>query len=131
LIVLKQLHSSGDLNMLCNEAKWAVGDQEHKLIEDLLKNFGDQDTLRQIDRVTILRSKLNQFHIDVKQQTHKLRDILFLDLALESYVKTLCDRIVHIDIGFTQFARQIALIIENLQYGFQWEEIKMCCLDWK
>lgn len=36
---------------------------------------------------------------------NKIRDILFLDLALESYVKTLCDRIVHIDIGFVQFVR--------------------------
>jgi len=25
LQILKQLHSSGDLTMLCNEARWAVG----------------------------------------------------------------------------------------------------------
>ena len=46
LQILKQLHSSGDLNMLCNEARWAVGDQEHKLMDDMMKNFGDPDTLR-------------------------------------------------------------------------------------
>lgn len=46
LQILKQLHSSGDLNMLCNEARWAVGDQEHKLMDDMMKNFSDPDTLR-------------------------------------------------------------------------------------
>jgi hypothetical protein len=32
--------------MLTNEARWAVGDTEHKLIEDMMKNFNDSDTLR-------------------------------------------------------------------------------------
>lgn len=53
--------------MLCNEARWAVGEQENKLIDDMLKNFGDHDTLRQIERVTALRAKLNQYHISPNQ----------------------------------------------------------------
>lgn len=44
--------------MLCDEARWALGESEHKMIGDMMKNFGDSDTLRQIDRVTCLRQKL-------------------------------------------------------------------------
>ena len=36
LVILKQLHSSGDLQMLTNEARWAVGYTEHKLIDDMM-----------------------------------------------------------------------------------------------
>lgn len=55
LKTLKQLHSSGDLELLSNEAKGSVGGDTKGMIDDLLKNFGDSDTLRQMDRVTRLR----------------------------------------------------------------------------
>jgi hypothetical protein len=45
--------------MLCNEARCHVGQSEHSAIENLMSNFNDEDTLRQIDRVTALRNKLN------------------------------------------------------------------------
>lgn len=60
-----------------------------------------------MDRVNALRSKLHSYHINEKTDTYKLKDILFLDLGLEQYTKTLADRIVHIDIGFEAFIREI------------------------
>ena len=35
----------------------------------------------------------------------QLKDVLFLDIALENYTKVLCDKIQHIDIGFAQVTR--------------------------
>ncbi len=55
LNTLKQLHSSGDLTLLTNEARGHVGNDTRNMMDDVLRNFGDSDTLRQMDRVTKLR----------------------------------------------------------------------------
>ncbi len=39
---------------------------------------------------------------------------MFLDLALESYLRALTERIIHIDIGFDAFIREAAIILSNL-----------------
>ena len=44
--ILKEMHSSDDLELLANEARKHVGGDTHKLIDDLMKNFKDPDTLR-------------------------------------------------------------------------------------
>jgi alpha-glucan,water dikinase len=46
LKVLKQMHSSGDLELLSNEARRHVGNDTNGMIDEVLKNFGDSDTLR-------------------------------------------------------------------------------------
>jgi len=50
--------------MLCDEARGHLGSEEHRAIDDLLSNLKDQDTLRQMDRVNLLRSKLHSYHIN-------------------------------------------------------------------
>ena len=59
LKVLKQMHSSDDLEFLFNEARKHVGNDTHGMIDDILKNYNDHDTLRQMDRVSKLRYNLN------------------------------------------------------------------------
>ncbi len=97
--------------MLCNEARCHTGPSEHSAIDNMMSNFNDPDTMKQIDRVTALRTKLNQYFIGQKvvgdQPTTKVRDILFLDLALESYVRILCDKITQVEIGFEKVTRNI------------------------
>lgn len=46
LKILKELHSSGDLELLSNEARKHLGNDTKGLIDDVLKNFNDSDTLR-------------------------------------------------------------------------------------
>lgn len=64
LKTLKQLHSSGDLEQMTNDARQHVGGDTKGLMDDVLRNFGDSDTLRQMDRVTKLRQNLNSNHMD-------------------------------------------------------------------
>lgn len=85
--------------MLCNEARSAVGN-DAQAIDQVVGNFGDPDTLRQIDRVLHLRRVLKA-HMEKPQ----LRDVVFLDIALENYTKVLCDRISQVDIGFVSVTR--------------------------
>ena len=130
LNTLKQLHSSGDLQMLGNEAKQHVGNDTKGMIDDVLANFGDHDTLRQMDRVTRLRWNLNQHHMD-RDNLKKLKDVLFLDLGLESYIRVLTERIMHIDIGFEAYVREASIILSNINLSYQWSELAAVKEDWE
>lgn len=59
LKILKQMHSSGDLELLTNEAKQHVGNDTKGMMDDVLRNFNDSDTLRQMERVSKLRFNLH------------------------------------------------------------------------
>lgn len=85
LAILKRMHSSDDINLLIGEARQHVGGDTHNLMNDIQKNFGDHDALRQMDRVLALRYNLKN-HYD-KSNTHKLKDVIFLDLCLEAYTR--------------------------------------------
>jgi len=56
------------------------------MIDDVMRNYNDHDTLRQMERVSKVRFNLNQNHMDFGNQK-KLKDIMFLDLALEAYLR--------------------------------------------
>lgn len=86
LKILKQMHSSDDVNMLVDEARRHVGGDTHQLMNDLQSNFHDHDTLRQMDRALALRNNLCKNHIDL-HNTQKLKEVQFLDLCLESYAR--------------------------------------------
>ena len=129
LRILKQMHSSGDLEMLSNEARGHVGQDTRGMMDDVLKNFGDGDTLRQMDRVTKLRYNLHNNHMD-RSNLGKLKDVMFLDLALEAYLRALTERIIHINIGFEAYVRQAAIILSNLSLSYQWSEMLSCKEDW-
>lgn len=69
-------------------------------------------------------------HLGASEHNHKIRDVLFLDLALEGYSKTLADRIVHIDIGLEAYVREVGIILGNLLKSYSWSELENCHKDW-
>jgi len=123
------MHSSGDLEMLSNEAKQHLGGDAKALVDDLVANYGDHDTLRQMERVSKLRHNLVLNHMD-RGNRGKLKDVMFLDLALEGYLRALAERIIHIDIGFEAYVRETAIILSNLVLSYQWDELQACKDDW-
>lgn len=106
LKVLKQMHSSGDLELLSNEARRHVGGDTNGMIDEVLKYYNDHDVLKQIDRVTTLRYNLHQHHLD-KNNIGKLKDVLFLDLGLEAYLRGLTERIMAYDLGFDNYIKEV------------------------
>ena len=62
LAILKRMHSSDDINLLIGEARQHVGGDTHNLMNDIQKNFGDHDALRQMDRVLALRYNLKNHY---------------------------------------------------------------------
>ena len=116
--------------MLNLEGGGHVGGDTHTLIGDIQGNFKDNDTLRQMDRVLNLRKNLCHNHMD-KNNTQKLKDVMFLDLCLESYTRTLTERIMHIDIGFQSYLREVGIILNNLKLSYNWSELRYLRDDWE
>lgn len=52
-----------------------------------------------MERISKLRYNLNQYHMD-RNNKAKLKDVMFLDLGLETSLRALAEKIIHIDIGF-------------------------------
>jgi alpha-glucan,water dikinase len=129
LHILKKMHSSDDLNQLLDEARRHVGGDTHGLMSDLQHNYHDHDVLRQMGRALNLRANLVHNHYD-HSNTQKLKDILFLDLCLEAYIRKLTEQIMHHDIGFEAYVREVGIILQNLRLSYQWSEIKYCRDDW-
>ncbi len=82
LFILKQLHSSDDLGMLIDECRHWVDGETNGMFNDVLGNFKDSDTLRQMDRITKLRQHLHKSHFEVSN-LDKLKDVIFVDIILE------------------------------------------------
>jgi alpha-glucan,water dikinase len=128
LQILKEMHSSDDLVFIANEAKRSIQGETVGHIDEVLRNYNDHDTLRQMDRVSKLRYSLRN-HFD-KGNQRKLKDVMFLDLVLEGYLRSLAERIIHLDIGFEAFIREGAIILGNLSLSYEWDELNVCKEDW-
>lgn len=66
-----------------------------------------------MERAYSLRANLCYHHYD-KGNTQKLKDVMFLDLCLEGYIRALTEKIMHIDIGFEAYVREMLLILKSL-----------------
>ena len=55
---------------------------------------------------------------------------MFLDLALEAYLRGLTEKIMNIDLQFEGFIREGSIIINNLLLSYQWNELSVCKEDW-
>lgn len=98
-------------------------------MNDVQANTNDHDVLRQMDRILNLRKNLVHNHMTLNNN-QKLKDVIFLDLCLESEVRKLTEKIMHIDIGFHGYVREISNIINNLLLSYKWNELRICRDDW-
>lgn len=70
-----------------------------------------------MDRVSSLRHNLHKNHHD-KINIHKLKDVMFLDLGLESYMRGLTEKIMAYDLGFENYIREGDILLSNLVLSY-------------
>lgn len=134
LNILKAVHSSSDLNLMFDSAKYALGNEFRK-IEEIIANKNDWDTIKQMYRVTDGRIGLTNLIYGTATSNspdlNKLRDLLFLDLAIENYMRQLVEKIIHINLEFDLYIDEISLIIKNIMANYKnFEELKHTANDW-
>ncbi len=131
LVTLKNVHSSNDLNVMVEQARYILGEHVEKFNE-ILKNKHDWDTLKQMGRVTDARDiLLHKIFKNNLNHHDKLRDLIFLDIGLEVYFRQLVEKIIHLKtFKFENYISEIKMILRNLCISHKFQEIHNVYDDW-
>lgn len=116
---------------MIEQARYILGSYSEKFNE-ILKFKNDWDTLKQISRVTEARQIiLNSLFKNNLNQHDKLRDLIFLDMGLEVYLRQIIEKIIHIKtLKFEDYIYQISLILNNIGFSYKYNEIHCVLEDW-
>ena len=130
LNILKSVHASTDLIMTYNCCKNFIGDICYQM-DDILRNKYSDNVLEQIKRVTECRERLQGVIRGLLNNDKNLREVLFLELSLEVYVRQLVEKIIHIDRNMGELMWEIQLILRNIKVSFpNYKEFQLCYDDW-
>jgi hypothetical protein len=83
LVLLKSVHSAGDLRMMIDSARWACSGDLNQKLSEVLANNDDWDTAQQLRRVTDTRKNIPRDMGDI----NAYRDVTYMDLSLEGYAR--------------------------------------------
>ena len=132
LNILKSVHSNNDLIMMYNSAKYVIGDKCY-VFDDIVNNKNSPDVLGLIGKVTYGRNILDGIIGGVVGcgDSGKMRDLIFLDIALEDFLRQLIEKIIHINFSYEEYIREITYILENLKVTYKnYIEVNMIYEDW-
>ena len=135
LKILKSVHASTDLFMSFESCRNYIGKTGINIMEEIIRRKDENNcdqVIAQIKRVTELRDILQQVIIFFMDSNTILREVLFLDLSLEVYVRQLVEKIIHIKLDYKMYIEEITYILKNIQVSyFNFTEFNLCYEDWK
>ena len=130
LNLLKEVHGSADLILMFDQSKYAFGN-DYQIFNEIIYFKDDWDTLKQIWRVTNGREILKKLIENSFNDHGKLRDLLFFDDALQLYLRQIIEKILHINLDFSNYVSIITALLKNLiLYLDNFPEINICLKDW-
>lgn len=126
---LKSVHSGTDLVASIDQARPFFSQGVHNKINEILGNIHHWDKLPQIERSVWARLDLNSNAN--KSNIQQLREILYVDMSLELYIRQLCESIIHINMSPKHLVKELNLLIDNASITFEDDEFKVASGDWK
>ena len=129
LKILKAIHSGTDLEAAINTARHHLdGDTQH-LLTFLWQHRCDPQVplVNLMQTVTEARHRLSHR----LGQESAIRDLLYLDLALEQFVRVAVESSLHLDLSRDQLADLITRTLENLLLTQSDAEFSACLSHWK
>jgi alpha-glucan,water dikinase len=131
LKLLKSIHSGTDLESAINAAGYLSGEELGGLLSYIWQHrdaggSGIADYIKQITGARrILRDRLN-----VEQDSRRVRDMIFLDLALEGYTRVVIERSIHEKPEGDQLAELTGMVLENVRFSYDTEELSESNSEW-
>lgn len=130
LRILKEVHSGTDIGTAIDISRYLFDAETHSLMDFIRSHRGDEKipvcTLG--EKITESRLRLaEQFRGDQK----KVRDLLFLDIALEDFLRTAVERNLNSHLSSNQMVELTAIVLENLCLSYCDEEFMRCLKHWK
>ena len=133
LKILKSVHASTDLLMTYEGCKNYIGNNAINKMEEILKNKETTDIIPQLKKVAELREELGKIIKDLinKGDNLKLREVLFLEISLEIYVRQLVEKMIHIKLDYKDYISEISTVLKHIKLSFpNFSEFNLCFEDW-
>jgi alpha-glucan,water dikinase len=129
LKILKDVHAGSDLETAIEAARHFFDPELAGLMDFLWAHRDDRDTALTtlVQKITDAR-RLLATHIKERQQG--VRECLFLDLALEDFLRVTVERNLHRDWTADSLAALITTVLENLLMTKENEEVSLCLRQW-
>jgi alpha-glucan,water dikinase len=128
LKILKASHSGTDLETAINSARGQLDGGLHGLLGYIWEKRNDPNVspVELVGKITEARRQLsNRFH-----NSGGLRELVYLDLALEQLVRGIIERNIHLKLEGKQLADLIALVLENVTLSYEDPELAACSRHW-
>jgi alpha-glucan,water dikinase len=130
LEILKSVHSGTDLGTAINGAKHLFDEEIRGLMNFIWGNRdeGMVPLCELVGKITETRRCLNK---QLRERGDGMRDLLFLDLALEDFLRIAVERNLHSKMSGNQLVELIAMVLENLCLSQDDEELGISFRHWE
>lgn len=129
LKTLKASHSATDFETAINATRDQLGDDLPGVLDHLWRHRNDpnEPLVPFVREITKVRRRLP----DHFQAGDKVRELLYLDLALEQLLRGAVERNIHLRLNGDQLAELILLVLENVALSEADPELSACCRHWE
>jgi alpha-glucan,water dikinase len=128
LKILKASHSGTDFETAINAARGQLDGDLQGLLGYIWDKRNDSNVspVELAGKITEARRRLsNQFN-----HSGGLRELLYLDLALEQLLRAIIERNIHLKLEGKQLTGLIALVLENVTSSYEDPELAACSRHW-
>jgi alpha-glucan,water dikinase len=132
LKLLKSVHSATDLFSALEAAAHCLDNRLRDQVAAIYYGRDDQQ-IGVRERVAAITEARRSLHSRLGGDTSDrcVRDLLYLDLALEDFVRVAVERQIHQEIGLEQQVALIGLVIENVLFSHADNELTSCLKHWQ
>ncbi len=128
--LLKAVHSGTDLGTAIHAAGHLFDSEMQGLMDFIWWHRSDEElpVLVQVEKITAARCRLAG---RLKEAPNIVRDLLFLDLALEDFLRVVIERNIHYHLDDDQLVELMAMVLENLCLSNKDVELTHCLRHWR
>lgn len=128
LTILKSSHSGTDLETAWNNTRQQLGNHLQGVLDEIWHRRHDpgMPLVQLVNRITEVRRHLPSHF----QSGHNVRELLYLDLALEQLLRGAVERHIHERLNGEQLTELILYVLENVTLSYADPELSACFRHW-
>jgi alpha-glucan, water dikinase len=126
--ILKEVHSGTDLGTAIHSARYLFGAEMNGLMDHIWRHRDDRKLVPFVQKIIEGRRRLKGL---MKGHADRIRDLLFLDIALEDFSRIAVERNLAAGLGRDELADLIEALLEIMTLSAEDEELRACLRHWR
>ncbi len=127
--ILREVHAGSDLGVAIQASRYLFDAEMHSLMDFIWSHQNDSDISLILKKIT--ESRLRMATHGIEEPSYKVRDLLFLDIALEDFLRVVVERNLGPQMSSDQLVEMITEVLENLCISNKDPELQNCLDQWK